>query len=383
MRGRRAFVILTVYLALLAAFGAMVESLAEQNVRNSFGSSTYASAQIGQTLFSSLLCLETLLVLFLAPAFTTGAISLEREKQTLDLLVTTPISTFAIVVGKLVSALTFVFLLIVASIPLTSIVFVFGGAAPDDLVRAYVLLLVTAVGLGSVGLFWSALMRRTQAATVATYFTVLAVTLGSTFLWVFFAYTARVAPGPVMNPDGSQSVNTSAPPEAILWLNPFVAAADVICGTETGYGTFCGIVSGVTGRPQSGTVVSQGFTTIGGPVPMKPVPMPAFGGAGVASDVVVGAVGVAPQAQLGAGRDTYWPRSLVAWAVLSVVLVVLSVQLVSPTRRWHLRRGGSGRGIPVIATDAPSDAAAGEPAADETRAGPTVDAGDDAREDVP
>ncbi len=339
MRGRRAFIILTVYLALLASFGWMVESIAEQNVRNSFGSSTYASAQVGQTLFTAFLCLETLLVLFLAPAFTAGAISLEREKQTLDLLVTTPISTFAIVVGKLASALTFVFLLIVASIPLTSIVFVFGGAAPDDLVRAYALLLVTAIGLGAVGLFWSAIMRRTQAATVATYATVLAFTLGSTFLWAFLAYTTRVSPGPVQNPDGTQSVNTKVPLEAILWFNPFVAASDVICGTETGYGAFCGIVSAVTGRPMSGVVVSGGVTTIGGPAI---VPLPAkvqqavgFGGVGV--------VGVAPQAQLGAARDTYWPRSLVAWATLSIVLVLASVQLVSPTRRWRLRRAGRSR----------------------------------------
>ena len=49
--------------------------------------------------------LETLLVAFLAPASTAGAISLEREKQTLELLAATPISSLAIVIGKLLSAL--------------------------------------------------------------------------------------------------------------------------------------------------------------------------------------------------------------------------------------------------------------------------------------
>ena len=48
-------------------------------------------------IFSGLLLVETLLVLVLAPAFTTGAISLEREKQTLDLLVATPLSTLGMV----------------------------------------------------------------------------------------------------------------------------------------------------------------------------------------------------------------------------------------------------------------------------------------------
>ena len=79
------------------------------------------------------------------PAMTAGAISLEREKQTLELLVTTPLGTLALVLGKLFSALTYVFLLILASIPLASIVFTFGGVGPEDLVRGYVFLFALAV----------------------------------------------------------------------------------------------------------------------------------------------------------------------------------------------------------------------------------------------
>ena len=39
----------------------------------------------------------------------------------------------------------------------------------------------------------------------------------------------------------------------------------------------------------------------------------------------------------GVGRDSYWPRSLAAMVITALVLIVLSVQLVSPTRRWRLR----------------------------------------------
>ena len=121
MRGRRAFVILTLYLLLLAGFALHGEPIIERATRRGFGgSAAFASAAIGQEIFAALLMLETLLVVFLAPAFTAGAISLEREKQTLDLLITTPISSLAIVIGKLLSALTYVFILIVASLPLTA-----------------------------------------------------------------------------------------------------------------------------------------------------------------------------------------------------------------------------------------------------------------------
>ena len=86
MRGRRAFVILTVYLVLLAGFAWMMELILEKQYSNILsGTAAFASAQIGQGIFIALLLLETLLVVVLAPAFTAGAISLEREKQTLDL----------------------------------------------------------------------------------------------------------------------------------------------------------------------------------------------------------------------------------------------------------------------------------------------------------
>ncbi|HET8786732.1 MAG TPA: ABC transporter permease, partial [Candidatus Limnocylindrales bacterium] len=187
MRGRRAFIILTIYLLLLGGFALMVEQIMEQNFQNPFaGASATAGPAIGQAIFAAVLFLMTLQVVFLAPSSTAGAISLEREKQTLELLVTTPISSFAIVIGKLLSALVYVFLLIAASIPLMAVVFVFGGVGPEDIVRGYIVLIVTALGLGSFGLLCSSLVKRTTASTAITIFGVLAITIGTVFLLVFW-----------------------------------------------------------------------------------------------------------------------------------------------------------------------------------------------------
>ncbi len=38
-------------------------------------------------------------------------------------------------------------------------------------------------------------------------------------------------------------------------------------------------------------------------------------------------------------RDFLWPKSVATWLILSAIFLLLSVQAVSPTRRWHLRRG--------------------------------------------
>jgi ABC-type transport system involved in multi-copper enzyme maturation permease subunit len=343
MRGRRAFVILTIYLLLLGGFALMIERVMETMLNNPFsGTTATASPAIGQGIFAALLLLMTLQVVFLAPASTAGAISLEREKQTLELLATTPISSLAIVIGKLLSALVYVFLLIAASIPLMAVVFVFGGVGPEDVVRGYIVLIVTALGLGSFGLLCSSLVKRTTASTAITIFGVLAITIGTVFLLAFwqamgsFDANGNRRPGPL-------GIRTPTP---IAWVNPFMAQADVLCGTESTFGGgWCTIVNGLV--PTTDGVI---FTD-GGAVPL-PAPMPvaipekgAFGaeGGGVVVEQGVGVfVGerpvndIAPAEPFGVRRDTLWTRTVALWLGLSAIFLLISVQAVSPTRRWRL-----------------------------------------------
>jgi ABC-type transport system involved in multi-copper enzyme maturation permease subunit len=302
MRGKRAFVILTIHLLLVAGFAWMIAALAERSYSGGFGSSFSASAEIGRGLFIAIVFLLTLITLILAPASTAGAISLEREKQTLDLLTTTPISSLAIVLGKLASALSWILLLLLASIPIVALVFTFGGVAPDDLVRAYVILLATAVCYGAIGLFVSALVKRTQAATVINLVIVIFLTAGTAFLFIFWtamAGNSGFLPDRATRDDNPIEALTRRPPEALMWFNPFVAQVDVMCGTEVGFGGSCQIIAAVT--DQEGLFEGN------------------FNG------------------EFGVDRDSYWPRSVAAMLVTGVVLLILSVQLVSPTRRWRLR----------------------------------------------
>ena len=327
MRGRRAFVILTIYLLLLAGFAWMVELVLERTYTSGFGGSgTFATAAIGQGIFAALMMLETLQVVFLAPSATAGAISMEREKQTLELLVVTPITSLAIVLGKLVSALVYVWLLIAASIPLTAVVFVYGGVAPDDVLRGYLVLVVTALGLGAFGLFCSSLVKRTQAATAITIFGVLTMTIGSIFVLIFWQAMATADGG-----RGSGPIKGS-PPEAIAYLNPFLAQVDVLCGTEGTFGTWCSIRNGLL-QPQN-VAVFEGQAV---PAPM-PLVDPGFRGDGVAQVFPNPGFAVPGVADFGVGRDALWPESVATWLVVSFVLLVLTVQFVSPTRRWRLRR---------------------------------------------
>jgi ABC-2 type transport system permease protein len=343
MRGRRAFIILTLYVLLLAGFAWMSQQIHQatlDSLSSYGGQATFASASIGRGIFADLLMLQTLMIAVLAPAATAGAISSEREHQTLELLAVTPISSFAIVVGKLFSALAWVFVLVLASIPVTALVFVFGGVAPDDVVRGYGVLFATVIGLGSIGIFFSALTRRTGASTGLTFVVVIALVLGSQYLFDFLGKTA----------DTASNGLRKQPPELILYLNPFVAQADVACGTEDGgFGGACESLSAIFGpgdrivppsigpsKPVPGILGGLGLSGVNvddGP-PIDVVSLPR--GAGVAvGGSGVGLAEAENAAVLDPFRDRFWPKTVISFLILAAILTFLSIQFVSPTRRWR------------------------------------------------
>ena len=345
MRGKRAFIIITVHVLLLAVFAWMFMRINEgQTLRNGFnGQVEFASASIGRGVFIGLMLLQTLMVAVLAPAATAGAISSEREHQTLDLLAVTPISSLAIVLGKLISALAWLFVLILASIPVTALVFVFGGVAPDDMLRAYIVLFATVIGLGSVGIFFSTLTRRTGASTGLTFVATLALVVGSIFLWAFMSSTNER--------ETDATGLRRQPPEALLYLNPFVAQMDVSCGTEEGsFGQTCAIVTSVVGaqvvpdfpRPQpfDPAVGGRGgiLVPVGNLSEEEIKKLQADGG-------VVGPGDDVTNAQLAviSWRDRFWPKSVLSFLFLAAVMTFASVQFVSPTRRWRPSLPGSVR----------------------------------------
>ncbi len=179
MRGRRAFAVLTLYLLILGGVITVVYLAYTGNVA---GPGSTAARTAGKGLFAAVLAVQVFLVAFIGPAFTAGAISGERERQTFDLLRTTLLSAESFVLGKLISALGYVFLLVLVSIPLQSIAFLLGGLSLVELVISQVVILVAAVTYALYGLWCSAAMRTTLAATVTTFAGMLFVTFGTPLL---------------------------------------------------------------------------------------------------------------------------------------------------------------------------------------------------------
>ncbi len=131
--------------------------------------------------------IEFCLVLFVVPAFTAGAIAGEREKQTLEILLTTKLKPGAIIRGKLMSSISSTLLLIFSSLPVFGLVFSVGGIRMIDLLQLMLFCIVTAVFVGSIGLFFSSLSKKTVPATVLTYGTIILMVVGTVALTVICA----------------------------------------------------------------------------------------------------------------------------------------------------------------------------------------------------
>lgn len=123
--------------------------------------------------------IEFLMLVFLMPALTSGAISGERERQTLDIMMTTMVSKWDIISGKLLSSLMIMFLVIVSTFPVVSLVFVYGGIGGADIISVMVCYITSALLTGGIGIFCSSLFKRSIVSTVVTYSITAVVFIGT------------------------------------------------------------------------------------------------------------------------------------------------------------------------------------------------------------
>ncbi|GAB4452786.1 MAG: hypothetical protein Kow00120_22840 [Anaerolineae bacterium] len=216
MRGPRAFAVMTVYLGLTSGLTVLLYVLQAEAINRT---STPTGSDIGRVLFYGVVAIELFLVTFIGPAFTASAISGEREHRTYELLRTTLLSASALMFGKLVSALSYIVLLLFAAIPLQAIAFLFGGVSVEELVLSLVILLATALQFGTVGLYFSAIMERTLPASVLTYSYALFTTVGlPIFLAIFL---------PIFSPL-VRLINSSAVQAAALYATGIVVSTNPI-----------------------------------------------------------------------------------------------------------------------------------------------------------
>lgn len=146
---RRDLFIRCSYLAFL--IGVVIFSLLGSN--DSVGNASLAElAKTSANLFQRMSYCQLALVALLAPIFTAGAITQEKDSQTYDILLATPLTNGQIVLGSLLSRLFFVIALLVSGIPIFSITQIFGGVAISSIVRSFGIAAATAFVTGALAM---------------------------------------------------------------------------------------------------------------------------------------------------------------------------------------------------------------------------------------
>jgi ABC-2 type transport system permease protein len=323
MRTWKSPLAMMVYILLIGGLGFLVFSTMANNNTGIFGIANY-----GQMLFSYLVVFQVILLTFITPALTAGAISSERERQTIDLLFVTRIPPFSIIWGKLLASMSFVVLLLILSVPIFSLVFLFGGIELDQVFYAFLVTLVTALTLGAMGILFSTWLRRSLVATVVSYvaaFVLIVVTLGF---------------GLFLPTDVDPQATKAPAPPAITYLSPMIALA-WIAGYGPSIGTYGvrygnNFVNGGGGGPGTvcQTTVGGGTTCYsGGPFPQ--------GGKGGFVQISQAASGAIPSGLFEGWQ--YWQATIVMQLAICLVALLASAFLLPPVRRlpWRRQRTGA------------------------------------------
>jgi ABC-type transport system involved in multi-copper enzyme maturation permease subunit len=314
MRTGRASLMISFYLLTLAGVGWFTYVIVGRQASGGVANGEL-SVHVGTTIFRALAGWELVLILFIAPVLTAAAIAGEKERQTLDLLLCTRVRPSSIVIGKLIASLLFALLLLVASVPVFSVVFLFGGVELSQVIGVAAVLGVTGVVIGAIGLLCSTVMRRPTGATVVAYiiaFLYLIVPLGTSIIFPTsvasrtvqayaetanpaFALGSTLLDTPIRSP-----INAPPPPQSV--------------STYGGAGTNC-------------TVTSTGSfcTSVGSTAPLVAQPAPA-------------AIPQNDKVQAGVFKGfRAWQAFATSSALLVAIVVAMSVAILSG-RPVHLPR---------------------------------------------
>lgn len=322
MRTWRSPFAITLYIVLLGGIGWAIFTAMSVTATSQFGGSP---TNYGEELFTFLILFQVALLAFITPALTAGAISGERERQTIDLLFVTPIRPFSIIWGKLLASMSFVVLLLVISVPIFSLVFLFGGIELDQMIYSFAVTAMTALTLGFIGVAFSTLFRRTLVATVAAY--------GGAFVLLAGCYLY----GFLFPVEADPNATTTPAPPAITLISPIIPLLTIASNAPVplygvhyqngGYGLAGGSLNNGNCSSQGNgvTVCSSTVNGVKG------------GGAVSPTGVIQSGTGTTISTGLFQGWQ-YWQASIVMQVMICVVALGFSALVLPPVRRFRLRR---------------------------------------------
>jgi len=185
LRAPRAFLLMLVYQVALAA---VVLIAYPRDVKIDLSRESASAQRLVDFFFVGQFAIASLM----APSFTAGAITGEKERKTYEMLLASPLRPWAIVTGKLIAALAHLVVLVSGSLPIIMLCLPLGGVSIFELLAAYVGLLSAIFLFGSISIFCSSYFKRTSASLVVSYVLILPILITGVVMWLLLAQQAEL-----------------------------------------------------------------------------------------------------------------------------------------------------------------------------------------------
>ena len=191
-------------------------------------------ARFGTILLQILAPLQLALAVFFSAMLSASAVSQEKDRKTLILLLLTNLSNSELVLGKLFASLLHVLVLAAGALPLFMLATWFGGVSLDQVARVFVVTVVTVMACGSLGSV-IALWREKTFQALAMTVLVLVLWLG---VWEMIGSGALGARW--LGVDVQQLALAFSPWQAVL-----EATRPMVSGGTSVVSQFAGVVRGI------------------------------------------------------------------------------------------------------------------------------------------
>jgi ABC-type transport system involved in multi-copper enzyme maturation permease subunit len=134
-------------------------------------------AHFAGTFATGIFALQSAAVLVLTPAYVSGAIAEEKERRTLELLFTTHLTDYEIVLGKLFGRLVHLFGVILAGLPILMALQVWGGVEPLLPIAGFFVTVLTLLSVGGICIYCSVACRSSFSALIISYAIIMPVAI--------------------------------------------------------------------------------------------------------------------------------------------------------------------------------------------------------------
>jgi len=214
-----------VILALIFFFAMMIIQMESRYSYNNIYSSMV-------WLYPILAVTQLVILGFVIPIRTASSISGEKERQTFDIMMTTSMTPFAIIMGKVMTAIVQSMFFVVASMPIMALPFIIGGMSWGYLFWFLGIALLVSLFAASIGILCSSICKKSISAVIMAYGIYLIFFIAT---WLpYIVYQVAEADSRYLTVSSSRTYGYGENLYLFLLLNPFIYVAEFFAKVMTG-----------------------------------------------------------------------------------------------------------------------------------------------------